>query len=70
MTSLTPITTLMVLESTARLETVVNHGKLLLNKLPSQLVIQLDAKPKQQLMLSSKRTLIHGRKTISFLTSV
>jgi hypothetical protein len=70
MTSLTPITTLMVLENTARLETVVNSGKLLLNKLLSQPVTQLVAKLRQLLMLNSKRTLILGRKIISFLTSV
>jgi hypothetical protein len=60
----------MVLENTARLETVVNSGKLLLNKLLSQPVTQPVAKLRQLLMLNSKKTLIHGRKIILFLTLV
>ena len=59
-----------LLELTARLETVDNHGLLPPKSTLSQLATQLNAKQRPPLMPSSRRTLIHGTRTTPFQTLV
>ena len=70
MTSSTLTAMLPTPKPTAKMETVDNHGLLLLRKHQSQPATQLNAKPRLLLTPSSRKIPIHGTKTTSFQTSV